>query len=175
MHLSDDIDFRCFADRESFAIQLLTSLSDVLGSAIGEEDAEGFIDLVAHRMGRDLSRELRSEGGGTSLDAQAVAEALVKLKSRIGGGFRIERVGPDRIELSNSRCPFGQHSRGRTPLCAMTSGVFGRIAADHLGFARVDLPETIARGDCGCRVIIRLDPALAETPTGLREKDYFAG
>jgi hypothetical protein len=35
--------------------------------------------------------------------------------------------------------------------------VFGRIAANNLGYARVDLEETIATGHKGCRVIICLD------------------
>ena len=40
----------------------------------------------------------------------------------------------------------------------MTSNVFGRIAADNLGYARVRLLETIANGDPQCHVVVHLTP-----------------
>jgi hypothetical protein len=38
----------------------------------------------------------------------------------------------------------------------MTSNVFGHIASQNLGYAKVELQETIAKGDPGCRVVIYL-------------------
>ena len=38
----------------------------------------------------------------------------------------------------------------------MTSNVFGTIAADNLGYAKVALEETIAQGAAGCRIVIYL-------------------
>jgi hypothetical protein len=38
----------------------------------------------------------------------------------------------------------------------MTSNVFGTIAAENLGYAKVSLEETIATGASGCRVVIYL-------------------
>jgi hypothetical protein len=38
----------------------------------------------------------------------------------------------------------------------MTSNVFGSIAAENLGYAKVELQETIAKGHAGCRVVIYL-------------------
>lgn len=38
----------------------------------------------------------------------------------------------------------------------MTSNVFGVIAAENLGYAKVELQETIAKGDSGCRVVVYL-------------------
>jgi hypothetical protein len=40
----------------------------------------------------------------------------------------------------------------------MTSNVFGAIAAENLGYAKVELQQTIARGDGGCRVVVYLRP-----------------
>ena len=40
----------------------------------------------------------------------------------------------------------------------MTSNVFGVIAAENLGYARVVLEETIATGSPGCRVVVHLKP-----------------
>jgi hypothetical protein len=54
----------------------------------------------------------------------------------------------------------------------MTSNVFGSIAANNVGYAKVELQETIARGAPGCRVVVYLKPtgeaALAEG------REYFA-
>lgn len=53
----------------------------------------------------------------------------------------------------------------------MTSNVFGTIAADNLGYAKVELRETIARGAPGCTVVIHLRPtAEAESASG---REYF--
>jgi hypothetical protein len=40
----------------------------------------------------------------------------------------------------------------------MTSNVFGSIAAENLGYAKVVLDETIAHGAPGCRVTVFLQP-----------------
>ena len=78
------------------------------------------------------------------------------MKRRIDGGFSVECIEEDRIVLVNTRCPFGEHVEDRRSLCAMTSTVFGRIAADNLGYARVELGQTIAAGDGRCRVEVHL-------------------
>jgi hypothetical protein len=49
--------------------------------------------------------------------------------------------------------------------------VFGSIAAENLGYAKVELRETIAMGHPGCRVIVHLRPtAAAEAAHG---REYF--
>jgi hypothetical protein len=39
----------------------------------------------------------------------------------------------------------------------MTSNVFGTIAAENVGYGKVVLEKTIARGDPGCRVVLYLN------------------
>jgi hypothetical protein len=53
----------------------------------------------------------------------------------------------------------------------MTSNVFGHIAADNLGYARIALEATIAQGDPGCRVVVYLKPDAEADAAGGRE--YF--
>ena len=43
-------------------------------------------------------------------------------------------------------------------MCMMTSNVFGGIAARNLGYAKVELKETIAQGKSGCKVVVYLRP-----------------
>jgi hypothetical protein len=53
----------------------------------------------------------------------------------------------------------------------MTSNVFGSIAADNLGYARVVLEETIARGAPACRVVVYLNKsAQADSADG---REYY--
>lgn len=40
----------------------------------------------------------------------------------------------------------GEKVLGRESMCMMTSNVFGYIAAQNTGYAKVELQETIARG-----------------------------
>ena len=53
-------------------------------------------------------------------------------------------------------CPFADKVLDRPALCMMTSNVFGSIAAENLGYSKVELRKTIARGDGECRVVVYL-------------------
>ena len=53
----------------------------------------------------------------------------------------------------------------------MTSNVFGHIAAENLGYAKVELEETIARGHSGCRIVVHLESSESgSSPSG---REYF--
>ena len=60
--------------------------------------------------------------------------------------------------LGNRACPFGAKVKDRPALCMMTSSVFGTIAAQNGGYAKVELRETIARHAEQCRVVVYLKP-----------------
>ncbi len=145
-------------NRDTFLRELLRDLAGILEDAVGLEEAESFVAMVGGRMGEAMSQEYCAAAGTDSLDIRQVAAALVDLKTRIEGGFSVESLENDRIVMVNTACPFGELVVGRPSLCMMTSNVFGRIAANNLGYARVDLEETIARGHTGCRVIVCLEP-----------------
>jgi hypothetical protein len=91
-----------------------------------------------------------------ALSVAQIAQCLVRLKTAIGGTFRVVEVTTERIVLVNSRCPFGSEVQHSPSLCRMTSAVFGGIAARNIGQAAVSLEERIALGDPGCRVVIHL-------------------
>ena len=149
-------DGRIDRDRDKFLRELLRELSGVLEDTVGLEDAKGFISIVGNRVGEMMDAEYRTLAGTDQLSKAQVIDALVDLKRRIEGGFSVESVSEDEIVLVNTACPFGDFVKGRSSLCMMTSNVFGRIAASNLGYARVDLEETIAEGHGGCRVVVSL-------------------
>ncbi len=92
------------------------------------------------------------------------------LKRRIQGDFYVIEESDEKIVLGNRACPFEDKVLGRPALCMMTSNVFGVIAAENLGYAKVSIEEAIANGDPACRVVIYLKPAGAQDATG---REYF--
>jgi predicted ArsR family transcriptional regulator len=156
---------------DSFVRRLLNELTDVLQDVIGFEEARGFIAIVGARIGDVFNDAYTTAVGRRSLERAEVADAMVDLKRRIGGGFQVAEQSDREILLENSCCPFGPSVRGRPTLCMMTSNVFGRIAAENLGYAKVIIEEAIANGDNRCLVRVVLDSAQGDEITGGRE--YF--
>jgi hypothetical protein len=76
-----------------------------------------------------------------------VRDVLVDLKQRIQGDFFVIEEDEGKIVLGNRVCPFEDKVLGRRSMCMMTSNVFGSIAAENLGYAKVELQQTIASGD----------------------------
>lgn len=146
-------------ERDLFLRNLIRELSGTLQEVVGLDEASGFISVVGRRIGEAIDHEYRSALGVEKLERPQVANVLVDLKRRIQGDFFIIEQDEEKIILGNRACPFGDRVLGRPSMCMMTSNVFGSITADNLGYARVDLEETIAMGAPGCRVIVWLRPA----------------
>lgn len=53
----------------------------------------------------------------------------------------------------------------------MTSNVFGVIAAENLGYAKVVIEEAITSGSAGCRVVVHFQPTADAAAAAGRE--YF--
>jgi predicted ArsR family transcriptional regulator len=143
-------------DRDLFLRSLIRELSGTLQDVVGMDEAAGFVSVVGQRIGEQINAEYRRARGSDALDATAVGEVLVDLKRRIEGDFRIVSQDDDRIVLDNGHCPFGDKVVGRPSMCMMTSNVFGVIAAENLGQAKVELQATIAEGAPRCRVVVHL-------------------
>jgi predicted ArsR family transcriptional regulator len=160
-------------ERDLFLRSLIRELSGALQDIVGLEEASGFISIVGQAMGRQINDAYRVALGVPVLDRDQVAAVLVDLKRRIQGDFYVIGASPERIELGNRACPFAEKVHGRPAMCMMTSNVFGVIAAENLGYARVELEETIALGATGCRVIVHLQ----NTPGGgaANGREYFGG
>jgi predicted ArsR family transcriptional regulator len=157
-------------DRDVFFRRLLRDLSGTLEGVVGLEAAEGYISTVGGQIGHWINREYCSALDTDQLDADAVSAVCIDLKKRIGGDFFLISADEDRMVFGNRRCPFGEMVIGRTSLCMMTSNVFGRITADNLGYARVELDETIAQGHPGCRVVVHLQP---DPDAGPEAREYY--
>lgn len=143
-------------EREGFFGTLIRELSGTLQDLVGLEEASGFISVVGQTMGGKINQEYKSALKLSNLCREQVAEVLVDLKRRIQGDFYIIEQSDDKIVFGNHVCPFAEKVIDRPSMCMMTSNVFGSIAAENLGYAKVELQETIANGDSGCRVVVYL-------------------
>lgn len=157
-------------ERDLFLRILLRELSGTLEEVVGIAEASGYISVVGGAMGEKINAQYRQALSVDRLSREQVRDVLVDLKRRIQGDFYILEEHEDRIVLGNRACPFGALVEGRPSLCMMTSNVFGSIAAQNLGYARVDIEEAIATGHAGCRIVVNLTPS--ETPSA-NAREYF--
>jgi predicted ArsR family transcriptional regulator len=156
-------------DRDVFLRSLIHSLSGVLEDVVGVKEAAGFLSVVGREIGAQLNRAYRKELKVSHLSREQVARVCVDLKRRIEGDFYIIEESEDRIVFGNRRCPFAEKVLGRPSLCMVTSNVFGHITAQNLGYAKVELNETIAEGHSGCRITVHL----RRTETSIHGREYF--
>ncbi len=146
-------------ERDVFLRTLIRELAGTLQDVVGLEDASGFISVVGQRMGTQINDSYKSALEVARLSREQVSAVLIDLKRRIQGDFFIIEENEDRIVLGNRVCPFAEKVIGRPAMCMMTSNVFGSIAAENLGYAKIVLEETIAQGASGCRVTVYLRPS----------------
>lgn len=158
-------------DRDLFLRTLLRELSGTLQDVVGLDEASGFVSVVGQRVGDQLDRAYRSGLKVDRLNREQLSEVLVDLKRRIQGRFYVIEEDATKIVFGNTACPFGDKVAGRPAMCMMTSNVFGVIAAENLGYAKVNLGKTIAQGHDECRVTVFLDPSGEATQADGRE--YF--
>jgi predicted ArsR family transcriptional regulator len=158
-------------DRDLFMRSLIRELSGTLEDLVGLKEAKGFISVVGQRIGDHLNQCYKKALCVPQLTREQVAAVLVDLKRRIEGDFYLIEQDDEKIVLGNRACPFGDRVLGRTSMCMMTSHVFGVIAAENLGYAKVELQETIAQGQAGCRVVVYLK----QTPQteAVEGREYF--
>ena len=138
-------------ERDVFLRTLIRELSGTLQEVVGLEEASGFISLVGQRMGDQINESYKSAMGVSQLFARAKSQDPRRFKAADPGGLLHRRAGRREDHPGQSRVPVRREGdRSPDDVHVMTSNVFGVIAAENLGYAKVVLEETIARGDAGC-------------------------
>ncbi len=158
-------------ERDLFLRTLVRELAGVLEDVVGYAEASGYISLVGQNMGEWINALYRKELGTERFTREQVADVLVDLKARIQGEFSVAEQNDDRIVLENRQCPFGDKVLDRPSMCMMTSNVFGLIAAENLGYAKVVIEKSIANRDDGCRVVVYLKAS--PEAEALEGREYF--
>jgi len=159
-------------ERDVFMRNLIRELSGLLEQMVGLDETAGFISVVGQNIGTQINQMYRQQLNLPKLNREQVALVLSDLKNRIKGDFVVEEQDDNKIVFRNKTCPFAEKVNDRSSLCMMTSNVFGVIAADNLGYAKVSLDKTIARGDDHCRFVVYLnsEDTEAQDATG---REYF--
>lgn len=152
-------------DREIFMDLVVTTMGSLFEETVGSNEAGGFVSLVGLAVGEKIQAAYLASSGASQLDRKGMVDALLDMKRRIGSDFYVVEESEQRIVLGNKRCPFGELAKKCPSLCMLTANVCGHLAAESQGYARVDLPETIAAGASECRIVINLEP---DSPGGGR-------
>jgi predicted ArsR family transcriptional regulator len=160
-------------ERDLFLRTLIRELAGTLQDVVGIDEASGFVSVVGQRVGDQINESYKSALQVDRLNREQVAAVLVDLKRRIQGTFYVIEEDDERIVFGNRDCPFADKVLGRPSMCMMTSNVFGVIAAENLGYARVDLEKTIAQGHGECRVVVHLIPVSDAAQTDASRREYF--
>lgn len=154
-------------DRDRFVRDLLRDVAHSLVKTLGEEKAAEFVSAIGGRVGEQINLYYTAALRKVHLTRAEVAQVMVDLKRRIEGDFFIIEENDEKIVLGNRACPFGAKVKDRPTLCMMTSNVFGGIASRNVGYAKVELQQTIANSAKECRVVVYLRPtAEAEKAPG---------
>jgi len=158
-------------ERDSFLRCLIRELSGVLEGVVGLEEASGFISVVGQNIGTQINNVYKHQLQISSLDREQITQVLADLKRRIQGDFCVIESDETKIVFGNRVCPFAEKVKDRPSLCMMTSNVFGTIAAENLGYAKVSLENTIAQGDSECKVVVYLDTT--EEAQAAEGREYY--
>ena len=158
-------------ERDQFLRTMIRELAGTLQDVIGIEEASGFLNIVGYRTGQHVNQLYQNGLQLSNLSREQVTAVLVDWKRRIQGDFYVIEETDEKIVLGNRKCPFAEQVEGREAMCVMTSNIFGAIAADNLGYARVELQDTIARGAQECKIVIYLKPS--ETSDEFAGQEYF--
>ena len=145
-------------ERDQFLRTMIRELAGTLQEIVGIEEAAGFLNVVGYRTGQHVNDIYHNSLQLSNLSREQVTAVLVDWKRRINGDFFVIEESDEKILLGNRKCPFAEQIEGREAMCVMTSNIFGAIAADNLGYARVELQDTIAKGASECKVVIYLQP-----------------
>ena len=158
-------------NRDNFLRELIGQLAGSLQDVVGLQEAAGFVSVVGQAIGEQANRDYTAAMQVPVLNREQVADVLVDLKRRIQGDFYVIEQDDEKIVLGNHACPFEEKVLDRPSMCMMTSNVFGAIAAENLGYAKVELQKTIANRDGHCRVIVYLKSTVeAQAAEG---REYF--
>lgn len=143
-------------DRHRLFDALVAGMAGLLENTAGIEDASTYVAGIATHLGTEIEKRYKTALGVQNFSRTQLPTILVDLKNRADGAFFVVEENDDHIILGNRACPLGNAVRNHPSLCMLTSNIFGLLTANALGYAAVDLEQTIAAGATGCRVVIHL-------------------
>jgi len=125
-----------------------------LGSEFNDAASKKKMKNAAISTAKKIEEQYKKFHGADKLNYTQVIESLVDAQRKIGGNFIVIERTEAIIILKNTKCPFGE--KVKPCLCATTSALCGVMTARNLGYSRVILKKTIAKGSTECLIYIHL-------------------
>ena len=145
-------------DRDVFLRNLIRELAGMLEEVLGINEASCLMSIVGQTLGDQIDRDYKQALAVSNLTREQITDLLVDLNRRIRSKFYVVEQDENKIAFANRGCPFGNEVACPHSLCTITSNILGVIVAENLGYAKVELQQTIAKGQPACRVVVHLNP-----------------
>lgn len=153
-------------NREGYFNELLLKLGTEFSDAVSSKRLKKVVIATAKKIEEQYKKFHNTD----KLNYTQVIESLVDAQRKIGGNFIIVERTEDIIILRNTKCPFGEKVKKAPYLCSTTSALCGVITARNLGYSKVILKKTIAKGSNECLIHIYLK----KTKETDKETDEYA-
>jgi len=127
-----------------------------LGAELNDEVSKKRIKKAAILNAKNIEEQYKKFHGTDKLNYTQTIDSLVDAQKKIGGNFIVIERTDDIIILKNTKCPFGDKVRKAPCLCNTTSALCGVMTARNLGYSKVVLRKTIAKGASECFIHIHL-------------------
>ncbi len=127
-----------------FFAKLLTQYALIHEKIIGSA-AEEYIRQLGLRTGEWLEGYYSKKNEQWTVEKYV--DVLIDISHKINGQFEIDTIESDYIVVKANKDPFGELVNDSPHLWAITSSVFGGIAARRLGYGKVDLRQKMVNGD----------------------------
>jgi len=154
-------------NRETYFNEVILNLSSELNDAALQKR----VKKAAITNAKKVEQQYKQFHGTDKLNYTQVLDSLVDAQKKIGGNFIVIERTEDIIILKNTKCPFGEKVKKAPCLCATTSALCGVMTAKNLGYSRVIMKKTIAKGANECLIYIHLKKTEKETG---KEIDEYA-
>ncbi|MBW2974441.1 HTH domain-containing protein [Candidatus Woesearchaeota archaeon] len=141
-----------------------------IASQLNDPESRKRIKKAAISSAKGIEEQYKQFHGVNKLNYTQVIDSLLDAQRKIGGSFIVMERTEDMIILKNTKCPFGRKIRKSPSLCATTSALCGVMTARNLGYSKIILKKTIAKGSNECLIHIYLKKT-AETD---KETDEYA-
>lgn len=139
-------------NKENYLNDIILNLSKEFNDEISKKR----IKQAAIATAKKIEEQYKHFHGVNKLNYTQVIDSLINAQKKIGGNFAIAERKEDVIILRNTKCPFGERVKKAPCLCATTSALCGVMTAGNLGYSKVILKRTIAKGSTECLIYIHL-------------------
>ncbi|MEW6544871.1 MAG: LuxR C-terminal-related transcriptional regulator [Nitrospirota bacterium] len=159
---------------------ILSAFLDSTRALVHPSVLQCMLQRIGVQIGRQVSEQHRlTLGLSLPFSRKEYGRCLSQsLPERMGWPCSLLEETADRLRFNIPSCPFGRSVAGNSDFCRLTSGVFGGIAADQFGYAKVCLTQghgTPPRNCCVTVYIRKTDESMAAEGTVYPEAVTAAG